>query len=87
MLLLRSLTEQFFPQTPSRQNNYHLSVSFSNFTNDFYLDLKDIELAEAILELPFERVEEIRIRRDKPTSKPVMIVKIGAMLRMMRRMD
>jgi hypothetical protein len=51
-----------------QQGRYHLSVSFSIHRDDFYLDLKDIELEQSLLELRLERVEEIRVRRDKPTS-------------------
>ena len=57
------------------QSRYHLCVSFSIYNNDFYLDLKDVEVAEPMLEIQLERVEEIRVRRDKPTSVPVLIVR------------
>ena len=68
--------KEFFGTTifDYHQNRYHLSVSYSIYWNDFSLYLKDIELEEPIVALQFERVEEIRIRRDKPTSVPVLIV-------------
>jgi hypothetical protein len=70
--------KEFFGTTifDYRQNNYHLSISFSIYRNDFYLDLKDSALEEPILQLRFERVEEIRVRRDKPTSVPALTVKV-----------
>ena len=68
--------KEFFGTTifDYQKNNYHLSASFSIYRNDFYLDVKDIELGEAILELRLERVKEIGVRRDKPTSTPVLLV-------------
>jgi hypothetical protein len=59
------------------QNQFHLCVSFSTYSNDFYLDLKDAEHSKPIIELSIERVEEIRVRRDKPRSAPVLLVKAG----------
>jgi hypothetical protein len=38
--------------------------------------LKDVELEHSLLELRLERVEEIRVRRDKPTSMAVLIVRV-----------
>jgi len=69
--------KEFFGTTvfDYHQNRYHLYVSFSVYRNDFYLDLNDVELARTILELRLEGVEEIKIRRDKPTSTPVLIVR------------
>jgi hypothetical protein len=57
-----------------QQNPYHLSVSFSIYRDDFYMDLKDRELSESLLELRLERVKEIRVRRDNPTSVLVLAV-------------
>ncbi len=68
--------KEFFGTTifDYRQNRYHLSVSFSTYRNDFCLDLNDVELPGAILELRVERVEEIKVRRDKPRSTPVLLI-------------
>jgi len=60
-----------------QQGRYQLPISFSAHRNDFYLDLKDAELAVSILELRLGRVEEIRVRRDKPGSEPVLIAVAG----------
>ena len=57
------------------QGHYHLSISFSIYRNDFYLDLKDIEISESIIELRLDRVQEIRVRRDKAASMPALIVR------------
>jgi hypothetical protein len=38
------------------------------------MDLKDRELSESLLELRLERVKEIRVRRDNPTSVLVLAV-------------
>ena len=69
--------KEFFGATifDYHQNSYHLSISVSTYRNDFYLDLKDAEQSEPILELRLERVEEIKVRRDKPPSVPVLLVK------------
>ena len=37
--------------------------------------MKDVEFAESILELRLERIEEIKVRRDKPTAVSVLLVK------------
>lgn len=69
--------KEFFGTTifDYHQGRYHLAVSFSLYGNDFYLDLKDAELSDSMIELRLERVEEIRVRRDKSASVPVLIVR------------
>lgn len=72
--------KEFFGTTifDYHQDRYHLSVSFSIYRNDFYLDLKDVEFEKSILEFRLKRVEEIKVRRDKPTSLAVLIVSAGS---------
>src|SRR5262245_8989479 len=57
------------------QDQYHLSVSYSIYREDFYLDLKDTEKGQPLLTLRLERVEAIMVKSDKPTSTPVLVIK------------
>src|SRR5262249_28727017 len=68
--------KEFFGSTAFdfQQDGYHLLISFSIYHEDFYLDLKAANIAEPLLALRLEEVDEIRVRRDKPTSEPVLIV-------------
>ena len=50
-----------------------MSISFSVYQNGFRLCLIT-ESAKPLLELQLEEVEEIRVRRDRPTSEPTLLI-------------
>lgn len=69
--------KEFFGSTifDYHQDKYHLSVSYSIYYDDLCLYLKDTGMEQCLLELQLEGVEEVSVRRDKPASVPVLIIK------------
>lgn len=57
------------------QANIRVSLSFSIYYNDLYLTLNAAGLEKPLLEIYSENVTEIKVRRDKPTSIPMLLIK------------
>lgn len=69
--------QEFFGTTifDVEQDNHHLSFSYSTTHNDVLIFLQATAPQQKLLEIRLTEVEEIKIRRDKPTSAPVMCIK------------
>lgn len=66
--------QEFFGSTifDLHQDGLHLTISFSAYFEDCYLDLKTEHAEQPFLEIRFKQVREVKVLRDKPDSTPML---------------